>query len=118
MCGHNLCNLQSALPRCAPRVLSISAGRGGAGQGLLFAGRGSPFFRGAGRGGAGRASLVASSNWSTWIMMRMRIILMQIDDDDDDDGAGTMREVFQVGGMGQLCKLHCVCHPTFSLRRL
>ena len=28
------------------------AGRGGAGQGLLFAGRGSLFFRGAGRGGA------------------------------------------------------------------
>ena len=62
MCGHNLCNLQSALPRCAPRVLSISAGRGGAGQGLLFAGR----------GGAGRASLVQiilhwdktiASNW-------------------------------------------------------
>ena len=40
MCGHNLCNLQSALPRCAPRFFSISAGRGGAGQGLLFAGRG------------------------------------------------------------------------------
>ena len=36
-------------------------------------------------------------------------------DDDDGDGAGTMREVFQVGGMGQLCKLHCACHPTFSL---
>ena len=30
MCGHNLRNLQSALPRCAPRVFSISAGRGGA----------------------------------------------------------------------------------------
>ena len=40
------------------------------------------------------------------------------DDDDDGDGAGTMREVFQVGGMGQLCKLHCVCHPTFSLAGL
>ena len=40
MCGHNLCNLQSALLRCAPRVLFISAGRGRAGQGLLFAGRG------------------------------------------------------------------------------
>ena len=33
MCEHNLCNLQSALPRCAPRVLSISAGRGGVGWG-------------------------------------------------------------------------------------
>ena len=63
---------------------------------------------------------VASSNWSTWIMMRMMIIFDDNVDanDDDDDGAGTMREVFQVGGMGQLCKLHCVCHPTFSLRRL
>ena len=49
MCGHILCNLQSALPRCAPRVLSISTGRGGAGQDLLFAGRGSPFVCGAGR---------------------------------------------------------------------
>ena len=46
-------NLQSALPRCAPQVLSIPAGRGGAGQGLLFAGRGGagqPIFP---RGGAG-----------------------------------------------------------------
>ena len=33
----------------------------GAGQNLLFAGRGSPFFRGAGRGGVGRASLVRVS---------------------------------------------------------
>ena len=32
--------------------------RGGAGQGLLFAGRGSLFFRGAGRGGVVRASLL------------------------------------------------------------
>ena len=48
MCGHNLCNLQSALPRCAPRVLSISAGRGGAR--LAFRGAGQPVFP---RGGAG-----------------------------------------------------------------
>ena len=53
MCGHNLCNLQSALPRCAPRVLSISAGRGGAR--LAFRGAGQPVFP---RGGVGRASLV------------------------------------------------------------
>ena len=33
MCGHNWCNLQSALPRRAPQVLSISAGRGGVGRG-------------------------------------------------------------------------------------
>ena len=63
MCGHNLCNLQSALPRCAPRVLSISAGRGGARLAFRGAGRGSPFFRGAGRGGAGRASLILTI-WS------------------------------------------------------
>ena len=52
MCGHNLCNLQSALPRCAPRVLSISAGRGGAR--LAFCGAGQPVFPqgGAGWGGA------------------------------------------------------------------
>ena len=58
MCGHNLCNVQSALPRCAPRVLSLSAGPGGAGQGLLFArrgGAGQPVFP---RGGVGRASLI------------------------------------------------------------
>ena len=42
MGGHNLCNLQLALPRCAPQVLSI------------FAGRGSPFS--AGRGGVGRGA--------------------------------------------------------------
>ena len=40
-----LWNLQSALPRCAPQVLSISAGRGGAGQGLLFAGRGTNIYK-------------------------------------------------------------------------
>ena len=40
MCGHNLCNLQSALPRCAPRVLSISAGRGGTGRGKACFSRG------------------------------------------------------------------------------
>ena len=46
MCGHNLCYLQSALPLRAPRVLSISAGQGGAGRGkACFS-----------RGGAGRAS--------------------------------------------------------------
>ena len=35
------------------------AGRGGAGQGLLFAGRGGAACFSAGRGGAGRPSLIA-----------------------------------------------------------
>ena len=48
MCGHNnMCNLLSALPRCAPRVLSIFAGRGGARP--AFRGAGQPVFT---RGGA------------------------------------------------------------------
>ena len=53
--GHQW-NLQSVLPRCAPRVLSIS--RGGAGRGKDCFYRGGAACFSAGRGGAGRPSLI------------------------------------------------------------
>ena len=58
MCGHNLCNLQSALPRCAPQVLSISAGRGRAR--LAFFGEGGAARFSAGRVGMGQAFLLCT----------------------------------------------------------
>ena len=44
----------------------------------------------------------------------MQLMFGPSGDDDDNDEAGTMREVFQVAGMGQLCKLHCVCVSQLS----
>ena len=47
---------KSTLPHPAPPRRFCQSSRGGPGQDLLFAGQGSPFFRGAGRGGTGRSA--------------------------------------------------------------
>ena len=74
MCGHNLCNLQSTLPRRAPRVLSISAGRGGAR--LAFRKAGQPVFP---RGGVGRGehpwSVLKGSSEATLLLILLIFML-------------------------------------------